>query len=111
VKTILYGFLLFVPGLSFGSVEEQCRTAKILTQIRPGAEWVMQADSMDKLKWIDKNQKKPSKSEVEKARKACIAEETEREQRKKQARVDVKNAAVPADRKVEALILLLDMDR
>src|SRR5579872_6398509 len=106
--------IILVPCISFGASSakpEQCSTANIVMQIRPGAAWVMQADSMDKLKWLDSKQKKPSKSEVEKARQACMADEKDRETRKAQARLEVKNPATSTDKKVEDLILLLDMDR
>jgi hypothetical protein len=106
--------LTLTPCLSFGASDmasHQCTTAQVLTQIRPGAGWVMQADSLDKLKWLDKKQKKPSKAEVEKAKQACLADATIREMRKTQARLEVKNPGTPTDKKVEDLILLLDMDK
>jgi len=71
----------------------------------------MQSDSMQKLKWLDTKQTKPSIAEVETAKQACIQNTTAREAKKAQARIDVKNPAVPVDKKVEQLILLLDMDR
>jgi hypothetical protein len=108
-----FGWLLLViPSLANGAGSmDQCSTARVLTQIRPGAAWAMQGDSMDKLKWLDSKQKKPSKSEVEKARQACMADAKSREALKAQARLEVKDPNTPVDKKVNDLILLLDMDR
>ena len=111
MKNSRWSLLLLMPCLSYGAASDQCNTAKVLTQIRPGAAWSMQADSMDKLKWLDMKQKMPSKAEVEKARQVCIADTKAREALKAQARLDVKNPTTPVEKKVDALILLLDMDR
>ncbi len=114
MKSVRWWLLMLVPCFSHGASDrtsDQCTTAKVLTRIRPGAAWIMQADSMKKLKWLDTKQSKPSVDEVEKAKQACIADTTAREARKTQARLDVKNPSVPVEKKVDQLILLLDMDK
>lgn len=110
MKNARWWLLMLMPCLSYGA-SDQCTTAKVLIQIRPGAAWVMQGDSMKTIKWLDAKQKKPSTSEVEKARQACLADAKDRETRKTKARLEIKNPAIPTDKKVEDLILLLDMDR
>jgi hypothetical protein len=106
--TIIFTLSLFSMAADSSG---KCTNAAILTKIRPGAAWVMQGDSTTKLRWLDAKQKKPSSAEVEKARQACIAEAQERDARKAQARLDVKNPAIPVEKKVEQLILLLDLDK
>lgn len=93
------------------NASDRCSTGDVLLKIRPGAAWVMQGDSIEKLKWLDKKQKKPAKSEVEKARQACIADAKTREALKTQARLDVKDPTVPTEKKLAQLILLLDLDK
>src|SRR5690242_11112571 len=107
-----YSMLLvgLVTSCRFGA-SERCSTSKVLTQIRPGAAWVKQADSMKALKWLDTKQSKPSNAEVEKAKQACIADMQSRDARKAQARLELKNSSTPTDKKVEDLILLLDLDQ
>lgn len=114
MRNIIWMSMFVTPCLCFGSsnrVSDQCSTAKILAQIRPGAVWAMQGDSIKNLKWLDTKQSKPNTSEVEKAKNACIAESEARETRKVQARIEVKNPATPLEKKVDDLILLLDLDK
>jgi hypothetical protein len=106
----IHWLILFLPSVVWGA-SDQCDTAFVLTQIRPGAEWVMHGDSVKGLKWLDTKQKKPTAVEVEKAKKTCMADMETRKTRKAQARLDVKNPTTPTDKKVEQLILLLDLDR
>lgn len=102
---------MLIPCISYGDVANPCSTGRVLTKVRPGAAWSMQDDSIKTLKWLDTTQKKPSVAEVQKAQQACIADTANREALKKQARLDVKNPKIPTDKKLEQLILLLDMDR
>jgi hypothetical protein len=37
---------------------------KALVSLRPGAEWVLDGDRYEGLRWLDENQSKPSKDEV-----------------------------------------------
>jgi len=53
----------------------------------------MQGDSIEKLKWLDTKQKKPSAAEVQKARQTCIEDVAARDQLKAQARLELKNPA------------------
>lgn len=110
MKKLIWISIILLNTPNF-AVYGQCTTAQILSRIRPGATWSMQGDSMRTLNWLDSKQKKPTVAEVEQARKTCIAEEIIREERKKQARLDVKNQNTPIEKKVDALILLLDMDK
>ena len=104
-------FTLFIASLGYGARPDACSTSSVLTQIRPGAAWSMSGDSMDHLNWLDTKQKKPSKAEVEKARVACMADSKSRDALKKQARLELKDPNTPVEKKVNDLILLLDLDR
>jgi len=99
-----------VPSIALSAVD-QCSTAKVLTQIRPGAAWVMQGDSVKQLKWLDKKQSKPSATEVDKAKQACVAENTARNTQKAKARLEIKDPSTSTDKKLNDLILLLDLDK
>ena len=102
--------LMFIPCLSYGA-SDRCTTAAVLTKIRPGAAWAMQGDSIKTLKWLDTKQSKPTESEVDKAKQSCIADVQTREVRKAKARLEIKDPATPVEKKVDDLILLLDMDK
>ena len=107
---VFFLFPIIIPGLT-QAASDRCDTATVLTQIRPGAAWTIQSNSMKKLTWLDTKQNKPSEAEVEKAKQACISNAKTRDALKAQARFDVKNPAVPVEKKVEQLILLLDLDK
>src|SRR6185295_9510440 len=101
MKSISLWLLMLIPCLSY-SASDQCTTARVLTQIRPGAAWSMQGDSMKTLKWLDSKQKKPSTTEVEKAKQVCVENEKTRDALKAQARLDVKNPNTSVEKKVAA---------
>lgn len=109
MKLKLWSLLLLIPSLTYSS--DRCDTANVLTQIRPGAVWTLQGDKITGLNWLDTKQKKPSASEIQKAKQACIADFESRKARKAQARLDVKNPSIPVEKKLEQLILLLDLDK
>ncbi len=114
MKNILWILAALFPSLCFGSSTistDQCSTAQILIKIRPGAVWTMQGDSMDKLKWLDSKQKMPTASEIKRAKSECVEEMKNREALKAQARLDVKDPSVATDKKLQQLILLLDLDK
>jgi hypothetical protein len=114
MKKARWWLFMLLPCLSYGASNgptDRCSTARVLTQIRPGATWVITGDSMNGIKWLDTKQKKPSAAEVEKAKAACISDLAARNALKTQARLEVKNPNTPLEKKVNDLILLLDMDR
>ncbi len=111
MKNAFWLLVMLVPCSCFGALDNPCTTARVLTKVRPGAAWTMQGDSMKTLKWLDGSQSKPSAAEVEKVKKACIEDTKSRDALKAQARLDVKNSSTPVEKKVEALIVLLDMDK
>ena len=105
-----WSLLILMSSIAYGT-PENCDTANVLTQIRPGAAWTLHGDSVKGLKWLDTKQKKPTASEIQKGKQACIADTETRQARKAQARLDVKNPVIPVEKKVEQLILLLDLDK
>ena len=49
------------------SVEQHKLIVKALKQIRPEAEWVLRGFNYEGLEWLDSNQTKPTKAEIEAA--------------------------------------------
>jgi len=68
----------------------------------------MQGDSIKQLKWFDKTQTAPNEVEVQKAKQTRIANMEARETKKAQARLEIKNATTPINKKIDDLILDLD---
>jgi hypothetical protein len=99
-----------IPCLAYGS-KDHCDMPHVLLQIRPGAAWTLDGDSYKGLKWLDKTQKKPTNDEIKKAKQQCVIDDSARETLKTRARLDLKNPSISTDKKVQDLILLLDMDR
>jgi hypothetical protein len=58
MKKYVLVILLFLP------VGASADLARALRTIRPGAKWQLNGDTYEGLKWLDKNQKKPTKAEV-----------------------------------------------
>jgi hypothetical protein len=101
---------MLLPGIAIGAFDP-CSKARVLCKIRPGAAWTLHGDTTKDLTWLDKKQSKPTAAEIEKATRQCITDNALRDSRKTQARLEVKDPNTPLEKKVNDLILLLDMDR
>ena len=111
MRKVLWALVVLTMNIGAVVAQDQCKAPDVLAKIRPGAVWVMQGDSIEKLKWLDSKQKRPSATEIEKAKQSCIENAASREKLKAQARLELKDSAVSAEKKVQNLILLLDLDQ
>lgn len=98
-------FLLSAPVMA------QCTLADAVSAARPGAVWVLRGDDYDGLEWQDSSKKRPSKTEVGAALAACEDADTLRFAQKRAARFTVKLSTATPTQKVNALILLMDLDK
>lgn len=48
-------------------METVIKLTQALQDLRPGAEWLLNGDSYEGIEWLDANQAKPTKEEVESA--------------------------------------------
>lgn len=48
-------------------MENVAKISKALKDIRPNAEWALTGDTLDGLEWLDNQQTKPTKAEIEQA--------------------------------------------
>jgi hypothetical protein len=97
--------LIQVPAFSL------CRIEDGITRARPGAVWVMNDSAYEKLTWLDITQSKPTLQEVLAGVDGCRNEESSRFRLKDAARFAVKSSTTTTTQKINALILLLDMDK
>lgn len=88
-----------------------CTIATALQTIRPGAQWTVTDESYSTLSWVDKSQAKPTENEVSAAIQGCKTADTSRLAVKAQAKLDVKSAASTQAQKMQALLILLDLDQ
>lgn len=103
MKTLL--ILLSFQSASFGA----CRIVDVLPIIRPKAEWNC-GDTYASLRWLDRNQPKPTEQEVFNAVIQCTANKEAERTTKELALQIIRNHASSLEDKVDALIVLLDFD-
>ncbi len=95
----------------FLSVLFICTIVEALQNIRPGAEWSLRGDDYADLNWLDKTQTKPTRTQITTAIADCKTDEAAREISKRTARVIVRTSTATVTQKVNALLLLLDLDK
>ena len=103
MKTLM---ILFMPCLAFGI----CRPEEVINRLRPGASWIMKDGDVRTIQWTDAVQTKPTLAEYTLELSACNADETSRKAQKQQARLDVKNTSLTTNQRIQALMILLDLD-
>src|SRR5712691_5372775 len=103
--------LLALIVLLGSTVYADCRVVDVLQTIRPQAQWSLSGDVYGGLKWLDATQSKPTAAEVQAATAACQANAATRASHKSQARLDAKNARLTPDQRVQAMSVLLDLDK
>lgn len=86
-----------------------CTITEALPSIRPGAEWALIGTDYANLKWLDKSQTKPTKSEINLAIADCTAKKTSDAALKTQAIADAKNTTKTAQERLDALIKAIDL--
>ena len=101
-------FLLFaVLGVAYGD----CTFNETIQSIRPGAQWALRGNTYEGLEWLDTQQAKPTRAEITTAYAACNQALLAREDAKRKARYTVKLSTATPTQQVNAVILLLDLDR
>lgn len=88
-----------------------CTLAQAIQISRPGAEWALDGNSYDGIRWLDVVQTKPTKAELLTAASTCDSNETTRLSAKAQAKIDVKNTTLTQAQRFRALLILLDYDQ
>lgn len=104
MKTIA---ILFIPCFLFAD----CKTSDALVQIAPGAEWSLRGDDYKNIDWVDQKTDKPTEKQVSDAVKKCNADQKAKETTRASAKAVLGNPLATADQKVNAVILLLDLDK
>lgn len=88
-----------------------CTLAQTLQTLRPKAEWAIRGSSYSDMEWLDKSQSKPTQEEVATAMSACESAQTNDRTAKAAAKVVIKDSKATEKDKLNAVILLLDLDR
>lgn len=86
-----------------------CGVADVLLKIRPGAVWTLHKDGT--LEWLDLIQKKPSVVEIDQAISDCSNDRDKRSTDKILAKIIFKDKNRTVKERLDALELILDLDR
>lgn len=86
-----------------------CGITEALSDIKPGAQWVMNGELYSGLEWLDKNQSKPTNKEVQDGVAACELRRLQDEALKRQAILDVQNTTKTDQERIDALIKVIDL--
>lgn len=102
MKTI---FIMFLSSIAFA---DTCNMGEALSIIRSSATWTVHGST---LIWQDTTQPRPTQAELNTAIANCGAAKAARQAQKLQAKQDVKNTNLAPAQRIDALLLLLDMDK
>lgn len=106
MRHVLILIAILLPLQAFAD----CNVPDILAQLRPGAEWTIYGNDVSSIVWKSV-QVKPTAQEILDAIQTCRAAATTRAALKVQARLDVKNAALTQAQRLQALLIVLDLDQ
>lgn len=107
IKTAFAFLFLISAQTAYGA----CEIGDVLITLRPGAEWNVRSDKYDGIEWLDKTQTKPTEDDIIQARNNCRLQESARKTAKDSARYVLKTSTATAMQKVNALILIMDLDK
>ena len=105
LKVILFGLLIQ------GVIYAECKLADAILKARPGAKWSLKGNSYGGLDWQDAVRSKPSVAELTLIQDDCMLEEERRVTDKGAAKAILKNRNATSSDRLDALIVMLDMDR
>jgi hypothetical protein len=88
-----------------------CTIVEALKIAAPGAEWTLNGNDYSGLIWIDNTQAKPTRTELLTALDTCNTQEALRAEQQAAARFAVRLSTATQAQKVNAIILLLDLDK
>lgn len=88
-------FLILLAGCA---IEDQ------LSQIRPGANYILHSGNYEGIEWVDKSQTKPTAQELAQAETDCQALISQKFTVKQQAITDAKNTGKTTNERLDALI-------
>jgi hypothetical protein len=98
---------ILIPQISFCI----CDIGEALQTLRPKAEWNLRGTDYSGIEWLDANQTKPTRAEIIDAITQCQSDLASRNTLKAQARFVIRNSTATATQKVDAVILLMDLDK
>lgn len=93
------------------ALAKECDVASTVQTLRPEAEWTLKGNNYRTINWLDKKSSQPTMGEVNTAITQCRADTTIRNEQKVKARLIVKDADVDPKLRLNALILLMDLDK
>lgn len=102
---------LLIVFVASGLLSAECSIPEVLSTLRPGAVWSVRGNTYEGIVWQDQAQQKPGRAEVANALTACATDSASRETLRRIARYQVRLSTATATEKIDALILLLDLDR
>lgn len=82
-----------------------------LSQLRPGSQWAINGEAYSNIRWMDATQKKPTNPELQSIMRECQTSLETRSKEKQAALLLLKNSKGNPNDKINALILLLDLDK
>jgi hypothetical protein len=98
---------LFVASISFAS---DCSVPAVLSKMRPGAVWVIRNNDPKTLTW-QSTQPIPSSKEINDAVSQCQEKYKKRMALKSQAKIIVNDVNLQPTQRLNALLILLDLDK
>lgn len=100
-----------VVTILVAKVSASCQIEDALQTLTPGAQWVLNGNQYSDLNWLDGIQQKPAKAAIVQAIQDCQTSELARRTLKQQAKLDVKNTGLTQGQRLQALLVLLDLDQ
>jgi hypothetical protein len=82
-----------------------------LLALRPGSQWSIRDGDTSTLRWLDLTQARPTAQEIVTWIVQCRKDDGDRDALKTAARFTVKSSTTTAAQKVNALILIMDLDK
>ncbi len=101
-------YLIFlIPSLLIAD----CTVEDAISELRPGAAWTIQDSDISKIQWLDQTQSRPTAKELSDTLRDCSSRKITRNNLKTASRAILKNPASSDAAKINALILIMDLDR
>lgn len=86
-----------------------CTITEAISDVRPGAEWLLQGDRYENLTWLDQSQKKPTQQELDQSTVNCQAGEMNQKVQRAQAITDAKDTTKDLQTRFDAFIKAADL--
>lgn len=110
-KGLMIRLLLMLVFVSGSLWAKTCEISDVLQVIRPKAVWTLRGGKYQGLQWLDAQQAKPTQAEIDAGTTQCQSDAVARQAAKAQAKLDVNNPQASPQQRINAIVILLDLDQ